>query len=202
MHQGFGYAINDPDIDEANNMAVEDLKKLKIDQNTAIVRAQHANFETGCDHGSNHNLVWPNLPDESDSWNKWHCDKNESWVEVDFQQQEHVVCMVGFEAAKDGNSPTQASVSAWDEDGQKWKDLCSEELKYNDGEARIKIQAVSASAMRFQFSREADDKDAPEGLTLNKINFYGPALPTAEGRRTFEASDIILSADKSATAPF
>ena len=107
--------------------------------------------------------------------------------------------MVGFQAAATGNSPTSASVSAWDEEAQNWKELCTEELKYNDGEARIKIQAVSSSAMRFQFNREVEGE---EGLALNKINFYGPAAPTAEGRRNLEASDIVLSESKSGSVPF
>ena len=84
MHTGFGYQVDEPDLDEANSLAVEELRKLKIDQNSAIVRAQHANFENNCTYGSNHNLIWQNLPDDSDAWNLWHCDKNESWVEVDF----------------------------------------------------------------------------------------------------------------------
>ena len=95
---------------DMNSIEEADLKALKITPDTALVRTQHANFEEESAWGSNHNLIWPKSSNNSDPWNKWHCDQNESWVEVDFQQKLHVVCMVGFQAAQDDNNPTSVKI--------------------------------------------------------------------------------------------
>ena len=81
MNTGDGYSKQDVDLEAINELPLEELANLNIGPGNAIVRAEHANGDLW---KSSQNLIWPKMSNGGDSWNKWHCNKNSSWVEVDF----------------------------------------------------------------------------------------------------------------------
>lgn len=99
MHTGNGYEEEKVDLAAAEEIPEHQLRNLRIGPDDAIARAEHRVVEGNGEWGSNHNLIWPMLDDNTDTWNSWKCDSPTSWVEIDFQQKAHTICMVGFRAA-------------------------------------------------------------------------------------------------------
>ena len=73
MHNGMGYTEARINLDQANRIPYENLRNLKIGPNNAIVRAEHACQASDDSEGSHHNIIWPKLSNNSDTWNKWSC---------------------------------------------------------------------------------------------------------------------------------
>ena len=71
------------DLEAANELPQDDLIDLRIGPSNTTVRADNANRD-GQEWGSNHNLIWPKLPNYSDTWNKWHCDNATANIIIDF----------------------------------------------------------------------------------------------------------------------
>ena len=73
MHTGNGYPEQNVDLNAADLIPQEQLVDLNIRPSNAIVKAKHAFKEENQSLATNHNLIWPKLLNDSDTWNKWYC---------------------------------------------------------------------------------------------------------------------------------
>jgi len=180
MHTGEGYPEEKHDLRQADECDIADLKIRPAD---AIVRTKHANKANKLNTwASNHNLLQTKLADGSDTWNKWHSNLNEGWVEIEFQERDRTFNCIGF-LKSEGETQTcdiACKIKIKDPNAPSgWKSVKQLIIKKGTGIDHHTLPACTTRAVRFELANKADTKR----LTLGQILFFGPKKPDAQGRR-------------------